>query len=34
MDPRGKEFMLQAVARGSQMLLDLWYTAYIESKKE
>ena len=34
MYPQGKAFMLQAVARGSQMLLDLWYTAYIESKKE
>ena len=33
-DLQGKAFMLQAVARGSQMLLDLWYTAYIESKKE
>jgi len=30
----GKEFMLQAVCRGSQMLPNLWYTAYIKSKTE
>jgi hypothetical protein len=34
LDPRGKMFMLQAVARGSQMLLNLWYTAYIQSHRE
>ena len=32
LNPKGKEFINQSASRGSQMLLDLWYTAYIKSK--
>jgi hypothetical protein len=28
---RGREFTLERLAAGSQMLLDLWYTAWVES---
>jgi hypothetical protein len=30
---KGEEFIFKCVLRGSQMLLDLWYTAYIKSKE-
>lgn len=33
-NPKGKEFISKSVSRGSQMLLNLWYTAYIKSKEE
>ena len=34
LNPKGKEFIYESVSRGSQMLLDLWYTAYIKSKEQ
>ncbi len=34
LNPKGKEFIYGSVSRGSQMLLDLWYTAYIKSKDQ
>jgi hypothetical protein len=33
LNPKGEEFILKCVSRGSQMLLDLWNTAYIKSKE-
>ncbi len=34
LNPKGKEFILKSVSRGSQMLLDLWYMAYSKSKEQ
>lgn len=31
-NPRGEEFIFKSVSQGSQMLLNLWYTAYEKSK--
>lgn len=32
--PQGKEFVVKRLAAGSQMLVNLWYTAWVESAKE
>ncbi len=32
--PESREFIRQQLGRGAQMLLNLWYTAWIDSAKE
>jgi hypothetical protein len=32
--PESREFIRQQLARGSQMLLNMWYTAWVDSAKE
>lgn len=34
LNPKGEEYIFKCASRGCQMLLNLWYTAYIKSKEQ